>query len=76
VNIVRIGYALFILLEVHLHSITDHMHMVVNRGRHFARLIDLSFQAQREDGMKGLIIWLLLKVKGTDMGDEVTEGGR
>jgi hypothetical protein len=43
VNIVRIGYALFILLEVHLHLITNHMHMVVNRGRHFARLVDLGF---------------------------------
>ena len=52
------------------------MRMVVNRGRHFARLVDLCFRAQREDGMKVLIIWLLLEAKGMDMGDEVAERGR
>jgi len=46
----------------------------MNRRRHFDRLVGLSFQAQREDRVEALVIWLLVEVKISDIEDEVAEG--
>ena len=73
--IVRIGYALF---DTYLHPTTNNRcalctHRDMNRGRRFDMRVSLNFQAPREDRMKELVIWLLVKVKLLGIAEEVAE---
>ena len=48
-----------------------------SRGRHSSSwVISLSFRALQEDGVKELIVWLLVEAKGMNTDDEFEEGSR
>jgi len=39
-------------------------------------VVSLGLRALREDGMKVLIVWLLIEAKGMDIVDKFAEGSR
>jgi len=48
-----------------------------SRGkRSFSRVVSLGFRALQEDGVKVLVVWLVVEAKGTNTDDEFEEGRR
>jgi len=70
---------LFIHHKFYLHGIANRCAIHIDRGasregRCFAGLVDLGFQALREDGLKVLVVRPFVEAKGTDMDNELAEG--
>jgi len=72
---------LFICHKFYLHGIANGCAIHIDRGgsregRRFTSLVDLGFQALREDGLKVLVVRPFVEAKGTDMDNELVGGSR